>query len=223
MIDLAPGDTNVGSTLLVKEWVPRSTPQAKEHAMTKTERKKTRPTTSKELEITRLVEATGVGDTVEEIYGPTKVADSVVWEVWVYDNDELLATRFVEEFPGGVAKVYDTFQQIAVRLDSQHAEIVMRLQAAEWQKTKEMVELQLNAASLEAKAASERLTGLITLIVASGVFVISVLIMAYLVVKGGPYFIWIAAFVLGCVIASACTFFYRQFVILNLPTPPRGI
>ncbi len=184
---------------------------------------RTRGTSSKEREVQKLVEGTGIGDTVEEIYGPIKVADSLVWELWVYDADDQLATRFVEEFPDGEKTVYDTFQQLAVRLDSQHAEIIKRLQDAEWTKTKEMAEIQSTTVATEAKAASERLTSLITLIVASGGFAIGLLTMAYLVVNGGPYFVWIAAFVLGSVVASACVYFYGKFLAIKPPVPPTGI
>lgn len=55
-----------------------------------------RPTTSKELQITQLVEGVGIEDEVFEIYGPTRTAGSIVWDLWVYDKDvvERMEVRF---------------------------------------------------------------------------------------------------------------------------------
>jgi hypothetical protein len=188
---------------------------------------RTRPTSSKERasskerEITAAIKATGLGDSVEEIYGPNKVADSLVWEVWVYDKERELATRFVEEFSSGAKTVYDTFQQIAVRLDSQHSDIIKRLQDAEWQKSKEMAELQSRTALAAVEANTERVTKLVTLAVASVVFILAIIGMLCLLAFGTPSNSWTAVTVLGSVIASACWLFYgtyKRFRMLGHPS-----
>lgn len=176
--------------------------------------------TSKESEITLLVEGNGIGDDVEEIYGPIKFADTLIWELWVNDNDGSYATRFVQEVPNGPPIIHDTFQQLAVRLDREHDEIVKRLGEAEWTRAKEMAASQTNTAAQEAKAANERITNLVTLVVAAGGFAVGLLAMVYLVVYGGPVFVWVAAFVLGSVVASTCVYFYGKYVAMKVPNPP---
>ena len=83
-----------------------------------------------EAEVRRLVEKNNKGDTYEAIYGPVKIAGSVIWEVWVAFEDEWMA-RFVEEPETGPVKIYDTFQQLAIRLNDRHLEIMERLKLAE--------------------------------------------------------------------------------------------
>ena len=89
----------------------------REGKMAREAKQRKRPTTSKELFIKKLVEDVGIEDEVFEIYGPTRIAGSIAWELWVYDHEEQIATRFVEEVPGESPRVYDTFQQLAVEID----------------------------------------------------------------------------------------------------------
>jgi hypothetical protein len=48
-----------------------------------------------EAEVRRLLKERNRTDKFEAIYGPVKIAGSVIWEVWVEFEDEWM-TRFVE-------------------------------------------------------------------------------------------------------------------------------
>lgn len=179
--------------------------------------KKPKPANSRAEAIINLVEGRGIGDEYLEIHGPSKIAELVVWQVWVKNKYDGTDIRLVEEVAGAEPLVYDSFQEIAIRLDSLHEDLRKRAQADEWTRTKEMIELQAKSAAQEAKAAADRLRSLITLAVASGGFVIAILAIVYLAVYGGSAAAWASAFVLCSVVASACIYFYGKFEKIKLP------
>lgn len=166
------------------------------------------------VEIDKAVRDRRLGDRVEENCGPTTVGDSIIWEIWVKDKNDQLATRFVQERGGLVVEIFDTFQSLAIELDKQHRRINETLREAEWAKTKEMVELQSKQTADVAERANSRFTLFITHLMTAGAFLIVLLVFAYLIIwteyKG------YAMLIFGGVAASACIFFYKNFTIPNV-------
>lgn len=163
---------------------------------------------SREREVIALIEGRGIGDKVEEIYGPIRVADSQVWEAWVYNDDDELATRFVEEPAGGSPLVIDTFQQLAVRLDILHEELFKRAQEIEWRKTKEMMEIQAKASVQGASDNRE----LIKLIVAAALFAFALGALVFVIWNGSGGNQIIAMGAIASVVGSACVLFFGKFI-----------
>ena len=179
-----------------------------------------KPTSSKELAISKLVEDVGIGDKVLEIYGPTQVADSLVWEVWVKDRYKELATRFVEELPDDDTKVYDTFQQIAVRLNIRYQQTLSRAGQAEWERQKELIEIQAKH-SLQSSDIIARRTDQVGRLSLTGFgFVASILISSYVIYIQSPYASWAAAYVFISFVANAGRFMLGgKFEGFKIPKP----
>lgn len=179
-----------------------------------------KPTSSKEREISKCVEQVGIGDEVLEIYGPTQIAGSMVWEVWVQDKYEELATRFVEELAGGGTQVFDTFQQLAVRLNVQHTDVLKRLADSEWEKTRQLTELQIKSAAEAAKSSNARIEHLVKLGMAAGGFVVSLGLAVFLAMHSQQLGAWPAAFVVLCIAASGAYYVYGKFITPKIPSIP---
>jgi hypothetical protein len=151
-------------------------------------------------------------DKFEAMYGPTRIAGSTVWEVWVNYKGEF-ETRFVEEVDGKVFAIYDSFQSIALRLDDMHRELMTRLQDAERDRTMRLAEQQSRLASEAADRTSKRMTAMIRDIRTAGAFAISLMVFSYLLINGANP--WPATIMFACVLASACAFFYGKFVTVK--------
>ena len=210
----------------------------REIKMTKAVRKKTaKPAGSKELAISKCVEDLGIDDEVLEIYGPTELADSVVWEVWVSDKGDELATRFVEECVDGKNNVFDTFQQLAVRLNVQHRATLEKAHKAEWDRqrqladiqsknalqsseiTSRLIELQARNAVQAAEISSRRIEQIVKLGMIAFGFATAMGIAVYLVLTGTSYIAFGAAGVIFSLIASACVWMYGRFELFRIPNP----
>jgi hypothetical protein len=165
-----------------------------------------------EAEVRRLVEKNNKGDTYEAIYGPVKIAGSVIWEVWVAFEDEWMA-RFVEEPETGPVKIYDTFQQLAIRLNDRHLEIMERLKLAEQAKLFDQTKQQSELAMKMADSSAKRMTTIIRDISTAAAFAISLLAFVYMLVSGAN--VWAATVMFACVLASACAFFYGKFILVK--------
>lgn len=179
-----------------------------------------KPISSKELAISQLVEGVGIGDKVLEIYGPTQIADSLVWEVWVKDSYKELATRFVEELPGDETKIYDTFQQIAVRLNIRYQQTLSRAGQAEWERQKELIEIQARH-SLQSSDIIARRTDQVGRLSLTGFgFVASILISVYVIYIQSPYASWAAVYVFISFVANAGRYLLGgKFEGLKIPKP----
>jgi len=154
-------------------------------------------------------------DRFEAMYGPTRIAGSKVWEVWVEYKDEY-ETRFVEEAADGTpVAIHDTFQSLALRLDDLHLALMARLQDVERDKTMQLAEHQSKLASDAADRASKRLTLMIRDVSTAGAFAVSLILFGYLLVMSSNP--WPATFMFACVIASACAFFYGRFITPKIP------
>ena len=132
-----------------------------------------------EAEVRRLIKERNKGDKFEAIYGPVKIAGSVIWEVWVAFEDEWMA-RFVEEPETGPVKIYDTFQQLAIRLNDRHLELMERLRVAEQAKIFDQTRQQSELALKAADSAAKRMTALIRDISTVAAFAISLLAFVYM-------------------------------------------
>lgn len=171
-----------------------------------------RPSASREMQIEKLVEDVSIGDEVLEIYGPMRMAGSVVWELWVYDKHKELATRFVEELPGGVTRVHDTFAQLAVEIDMRHGEILNQASKDEWAQKKEIFALQTQSGVVESKTSNERYAALVPLALAAVGFVSAISVFAIIALRGGDEGKYAAWFMFGTIIASACTFIFGRTI-----------
>jgi hypothetical protein len=201
-----------------------------------TRKKAAKPAGSKELAISKCVEDLGIADEVIEIYGPTELADSVVWEVWVSDKDDELATRFVEECSDGKNNVFDTFQQLAVRLNHQHKATLKAAENTEWKRQRELaeiqshnafqaaetsnrlIEIQARNAMQAAEISSRRIEQIVKLGMTAFGFVVSMGLVLYLIFTGG-FIAYAAAAVLFSLIASACVWMYGKFERFTIPNP----
>jgi hypothetical protein len=170
--------------------------------------KTAKPSSSKEMAISKCVEDVGIDDTVLEIYGPTQLAESVVWEIWVKDQEGHLATRFVEECADGKNNVFDTFQQLAVRLNAQHQEIMKQLAESQWEKTRQLTELQLKSSAEASKSSNERIEHLVKLGMALGGFTVSPGLAVFLALHTDQLGAWPATFVILCIAATGTYFVY---------------
>lgn len=180
--------------------------------MAREAKQRKRPTTSKELLIKKLVEDVGIGDEVFEIYGPIRIAGSIAWELWVYDHEGQIATRFVEEIPGESSRVYDTFQQLAVEIDIRHEQVLEKAFAEEWNQKKELIQLQTHSGVVASKASNERYAALVPLALASVGFVSAIAVFAILALRGGDDGQYAAMFMFGTIVASACTFIFGKTI-----------
>ena len=171
-----------------------------------------RPTTSKELLIKQLVEGNGIKDRVFEIYGPLRMAGSIVWELWVYDKDDEIATRFVEEIMGSTPKVHDKFQQLAVEIDIRHEQVLKQAFKDEWDQKKELIELQTRRGVVVSQASNERYAAVTPLALASVGVVSAIAVFAVLALRGGDDGKYAAILMFGTIVASACTFIFGKTI-----------
>lgn len=200
-------------------------------------RSKKPPTSSKEKLVTAAIKSLGGNDDVWEIYGPTTIAEKDVYEVWVEDKEDQLATRFVEETPDGEFIPYETFQQLAVKLAKQHQALLERSRAEDWARLKELSEMQsresveqsrqaLELARVQgqnaldtAKASSDRVERTVKLCLAAAGFAIVLPLLAYIALTSPSYWAWAPLFVLLCVMATAAAWAYGDFRTVSIPAP----
>lgn len=147
----------------------------------------------------------------QAIYGPMRIADAIVWEVWVLDEDEF-ETRFVEE--GDPPILYDTFLALSLKLNDRHIAVVKVHEAGERAKSLEQTKMQADLALQASDAAAKRFSSMMKDIMAAGAFLIALLVFVYLVAIGRND---ILAFgILASVAASACAFYYGKFIRAKL-------
>jgi hypothetical protein len=143
---------------------------------------------------------------VTEIYGPSQLGESMLWEVWVEDKDGELATRFVEETDDGT-RAYDTFQLLAVRLNTLQQTNLATIAQREAERT-------LQAATIS----NQRIELIVKLGMAVVGFTVAMAVVGYLAVnnKEGniPY---MAAVVFAGLIASAGAYVYGRYFIPKIP------
>jgi hypothetical protein len=124
------------------------------------------------------------GGRIEGCYGPSTIAGIEIWEIWVYADDEY-ATRFVISQAGADSRYFGSFGELCAFLSA-----VYRV------KEEELAKL-----SPRTRASTVRLY------VAATVFLCSVAVLLYLVVKGAePNLVTFALF--SSLIASGATVFY---------------
>jgi hypothetical protein len=190
-----------------------------------------------ERSVEEAIVARGIGDTVYEIYGPSQLAESVVWEIWVKDSSKEFATRFMEEFDDGHYDVYDTFQALSVRLNRQHESVVRNAKSVEWQRSLELaavqakantqateasnrlIEMQGRNAIQAANLANARIEHLVKMSMIGGGFIAGLCMAMYLIAIDKPYSSWAAGFIFLCLIASAGRWAYGEWVTPKIPKP----
>lgn len=164
---------------------------------------------SREEKIANRVKSVGIRDEVLEIYGPTPVGKSMLWEVWVEDKNDEMATRFVEETIDGLL-VYDTFQQLAVRLNTIQQEMLESL-----------TERQAKAALQGAMISNQRVELIVKLGMAVVGFTVAMAIVGYLAVNNNnASTTWLAAVVIASILSSAGAYVYGKYVSPKVPPIP---
>ena len=153
-----------------------------------------------EAAIEKIIEGRGTKDEVEETYGPTKVGEVVLWEVWVTDRDDHWATRFVEVFDDDSSVVYDTFQALAVALNKRLEAASERRQDLEWRRTRELSESQ-----------HRNITSLIKLAVGSLAFLTVVGVFSFAFVTRNALATGVLV-VLAGVISSGCWYIFGKYI-----------
>jgi len=148
----------------------------------------------------------------EAIFGPMKIAGSIIWEVWVKFEGEW-HTRFVEESSTSPLKIYDTFQALSLQLNDRHVELMERLRNTEQVKAVEQAKLQSELALKAADSSAKRFTAMMRDISTAGAFAVSLLIFSYMVLTGSNS--WPAIIMFACVLASGCAFFFGKFVTVR--------
>jgi hypothetical protein len=125
-----------------------------------------------EDEVRELLKQKRRRDRFEAIYGPVRIADTVIWEVWVEFEDEY-QTRFVEEQCGAEPIIYDTFQALSLKLQDRHLALMDRLQKAEQAKVMDQAKLQSDLAMKAADGASRRFSAMMKDILAATGFAVA--------------------------------------------------
>lgn len=174
------------------------------------------------------------GDEIYESYGPSQLAESVVWEVWVKEGGEVFATRFLEEFADGSYKAYGSFQTLAVKLNKQHEATVQKAKTDEWARQKELVEIQskdgLQVIETQAKIAAQAAAlsnSRIELLVKLGIGVLCVVVglgvAGVLAITGAGPLAATAAFALFPIIGAASIWVFGKYPRVSwsgLPSAP---
>ncbi|MCP3399744.1 hypothetical protein [Bradyrhizobium sp. CCGB20] len=162
------------------------------------------------------------GDEIYESYGPSQLAESVVWEVWVKEGGEVFATRFLEEFADGSYKAYGSFQTLAVKLNKQHEATVQKAKTDEWARQKELVEIQSKdgrrAIETQAKIAAQAAAlsnSRIELLVKLGIGVLCIVVglgvASVLAISGAGLLAAAAASALFPIIGAACFWVFGKY------------
>lgn len=188
-----------------------------------------------EQSVEKAIVERGIKDKVSEIYGPSQLAESVVWEVWVKDRDDEFATRFLEEFSDNRYKIYDTFQGLSVRLNKQHELAVSAAKDIEWKRSRDLADIEAARAAQAAEASNRlieiqakssvqaaslsnaRIEHLLKMSMVGGGFFVGLCIATYLVALDKPYSGWAAGFIFLCLVASAGKWAYGEWVTPELP------
>jgi hypothetical protein len=136
----------------------------------------------------------------------------------VKDQEGQLATRFVEECADGKNNVFDTFQQLAVRLNVQHQEMMNKLHEAEWARTHELTVEQGRATLQAANIANKRLEHIVKLGMAIGLGTCAMFVACYLALHSETPNGTLAVWVICGLVASAGGYIFGKFIA---PGPTR--
>ncbi|QOG18992.1 hypothetical protein [Bradyrhizobium sp. SEMIA] len=148
--------------------------------------------------INAAVRASNTHDTIEQNCGPNKLMGVTIWEVWVSDKFDQMATRFVEvDDAGNITQVMQVFEKLVDRFNSEFGEIQFRREAA-----KRDYEL-------------KRITVIGTIACALSGFIATLGMFIYLTVHGGENSFWPSIVMAASVLVTCGTYLFEKFVMVD--------
>lgn len=143
-------------------------------------------------------------DVIHSSYGPSQLAQSVVWEVWVKDKGKEFANRFVEVFEDGTHKTYGSFQILAVKLNKQHLATVDKAKEDEFKR-------QAKAAAQAAALSNSRIELFVKLGVMIALVAVGLGVAVFLAMSGVGLVATAAVSALLPIIGAACLWAFGRY------------
>ncbi|MCS3763179.1 hypothetical protein [Bradyrhizobium centrosematis] len=152
-------------------------------------------------------------DIIHSSYGPSQLAQSVVWEVWVKDKGKEFANRFVEVFEDGTHKTYGSFQILAVKLNKQHLTTVDKAKEDEFAR-------QAKAAAQAAALSNSRIELFVKLGVMIALVAVGLGVAVFLAMSGVGLVATAAVSALLPIIGAACLWAFGRYPRFKWPDLP---